>query len=107
MANVTHLSDENFDTFVKGANTPVLVDFWAPWCAPCRFLGPVLDQVADDFDGKIRVVKVNVDEAPGIAQRFKVASIPTVKLFKDGSDVFTSIGAQPIEYWEKEINARL
>jgi thioredoxin 1 len=86
---ITNLS---FDEKVSSNSRPVLVDFWAEWCAPCRMLSPTIDQIADDYDGKVTVGKVNIDEEPELAQRFGVMSIPTLILFKDGSEVSRSVG---------------
>jgi thioredoxin 1 len=91
--NITHTSDANFDADVLKADTPVLVDYWAEWCGPCKMIAPLLDEVARDYDGKVRVVKVNVDDNPGAAQRFGIRGIPTLKLFRNGSEVATQVGA--------------
>ena len=91
--NITHTSDANFDADVLKADTPVLVDYWAEWCGPCKMIAPLLDEVARDYDGKVRVVKVNVDDNPGAAQRFGFRGIPTLKLFRNGSEVATQVGA--------------
>jgi thioredoxin 1 len=91
--DITHTSDANFDADVLKADTPVLVDYWAEWCGPCKMIAPLLDEVARDYDGKVRVVKVNVDDNPGAAQRFGIRGIPTLKLFRNGSEVATQVGA--------------
>jgi thioredoxin 1 len=90
--NVTELNDSNFTAFVQSSATPVLVDFWAPWCAPCRMLGPVVDEVATENIGKFAITKVNVDEAPGVASQFGIRSIPTLMYFKGGAKRDQSIG---------------
>src|SRR5512145_2303960 len=81
--NILELSSSNFTNTVEGG-TPVLVDFWAPWCGPCRVIAPILEEVAKEFEGKARVAKVNVDESPDIASQFAVRGIPTLILFKNG-----------------------
>jgi thioredoxin 1 len=91
--DITHTSDANFDADVLKADTPVLVDYWAEWCGPCKMIAPLLDEVARDYDGKVRVVKVNVDDNPGAAQRVGIRGIPTLKLFRNGSEVATQVGA--------------
>ena len=81
---IVTLSDDNFENEVLKSDTPVLVDFWAEWCGPCRMVAPVLDQIADEMDGKVRIAKLNVDENQGLAYQYQVSSIPTFILFKDG-----------------------
>lgn len=83
-ANVLQLDDSNFDTEIRNGSTPVLVDFWAPWCGPCKMIAPIIDKIADQTAGKARVAKVNVDESTAVAAKFRVQSIPTLLFFKDG-----------------------
>jgi thioredoxin 2 len=85
--------DDSFDEVAVSANVPVLVDLWAPWCGPCKMVSPALDQIARDRAGQIKLVKVNVDEAPGVAQRFKVQGIPTLVVMDHGEVLDTQIGA--------------
>lgn len=85
--------DKNFETDVTNSDIPVLVDFWAPWCAPCRALGPTLDKVAQAFQGRVSVVKVNTDENQGLAERFSIRAIPTMMVFKGGEPVEHLMGA--------------
>lgn len=94
MANqhVTELNDSNFHSFIKNATTPVLVDFWAPWCAPCRMLGPVVDEIATENAGKFSIAKVNVDDAPSISSEFGIRSIPCLIYFQGGSKRDQSVG---------------
>lgn len=88
------LTQENFDREVLRSDKPVLVDFWADWCGPCRALAPIIDELAQEFDGVARVGKVNVDEQPTLAGRYGIGSIPTVMLFKNGAVVQTVVGAR-------------
>lgn len=83
--SVLHINDTNFDTEVVQSSKPVLVDFWAPWCGPCRMMGPVVDELADDLADDAVVVKVNIDDAADAAARYGVSSIPTFAVFKDGT----------------------
>ena len=94
MAEFT-VTNENFEAEVLNSELPVLVDFWAAWCGPCRMLAPAVAQIAAECEGKIKVGKVNVDEQPELAQRFGIMSIPTVLVFKDGKKVNQSIGLVP------------
>ena len=94
MAIVT-LKAENFDSEALQAKEPVLVDFWAAWCAPCRMLSPLVEEIADEMAGKVKFGKLNVDEAPAIAAKYDVRSIPTLILFKEGKVAATSIGVKP------------
>ena len=105
MSNALTASD--FDQLVAGADKPVLVDFWAAWCGPCRALGPVVEEVAEEMSGKIDVYKCNVDEESELAQKFQIASIPTLILFKGGKAVHTMIGSMPKADLIKEIEANL
>ena len=95
------LDDMNFEDEVINSDIPVVVDFWATWCGPCQMFGPVLAEFAEENEGKIKVGKVNVDEQPKLAMEFRVASIPTVLLFKDGEVVNQSVGFMPKEKLEE------
>jgi thioredoxin 1 len=91
-ANVKHITDAQFDTEVTQATLPVVVDFYATWCGPCRRLAPTMDSLADQYAGKIKFVKVNVDESPKLAQKFQVEGIPMLVFFKNGKTAGTSVG---------------
>ena len=91
--NIVTLTNENFDDQIKQHTTPILVDFWAEWCGPCRMVAPVLEKLADEYDGKARIGKVNVDEHGGLAAKFGVQSIPTLLVFKEGKVVDQFVGA--------------
>ena len=92
---VLTFTKENFDTEALGSDIPVLVDFWAEWCGPCRMFSPIVDEFAEENEGKVKVGKVNVDEQPDLAGRYGVMSIPTAILFKNGEIVSTMVGVQP------------
>ena len=90
---VIHANDANFADEVLKSDIPVLVDFWAPWCGPCRMIAPVLDAIADEYQDKVKVVKINVDESQAVPAQFGIRSIPTLKIFKNGQEVATKVGA--------------
>ena len=94
---VKHTTDSNFDITVKDSKIPTLVDFWAPWCGPCRAIGPVLEELAKDYSGKVNIVKVNVDENPRTAQKYSVRSIPMLIVIEKGSVKETVNGLRPKE----------
>lgn len=92
--NVSNLTEATFDEVVNAAAEPVVVDFWAEWCGPCKMVAPILDEIADEQSGNVKITKVNVDENPGIAQRYGVMSIPTMIVFKDGEVDKRIVGAK-------------
>jgi thioredoxin 1 len=95
MAKPAPVTDQSFQTDVLNADKPVLVDFWAEWCGPCRMIAPLLEQLNDEHGDKLKIVKLNVDENPGAASQFGVMSIPTMILFKDGQQVDRLVGYMP------------
>lgn len=104
---VTAATDDNFDTEVLKSIKPVLVDFWAPWCGPCRAVGPIVEELADQFKDNVKVMKLNVDDSQKTAQNYNVRSIPTLILFKEGKIVDTLIGLAPKERLEDFIKKGL
>jgi len=104
---VLQLSDDSFEKDVLQSDVPVLVDFWASWCAPCKAIAPVVDALADQFDGKVKIAKINVDENPATPGQYGVRGIPTLILFKDGSVVDQVVGAVPKNQLEGLINKAL
>jgi thioredoxin 1 len=95
MAKPTAVTEQNFQSEVLSSDVPVLVDFWAEWCGPCRMIGPVLDSISDEHGDKLKIVKLNVDENPSTAQQYGVMSIPTMILFKGGQQADRLVGAMP------------
>ena len=105
--NVKQISDSDFEQTVLRSDKPVFVDFWAPWCGPCRIVGPIIEELAPSYDGKLVVTKMNVDDNPGVAQKLGITSIPTLMIFKDGQLVDRAIGAMPKSELQKFIERNL
>ncbi|HEX7094354.1 MAG TPA: thioredoxin [Acidimicrobiales bacterium] len=92
--SITQLTAETFDEVVGSTTEPLIVDFWAEWCGPCKMIAPILDEIAEEHEGKLKVAKLNVDEAPDVARRFEVMSIPTLLVFRDGQVAKRLVGAK-------------
>jgi thioredoxin 1 len=103
---VHHVTDQDFEKVVQGGK-PVLVDFWAPWCGPCRIIGPIVEELAPSYEGRAVIAKMNVDDNPMVAQRFGVTSIPTLMMFKEGKMVDRAVGAMPKGELQKFIDRNL
>ena len=97
MQNIIEINQDQFieEVVEKSKTTPVLVDFWAPWCGPCRMVAPIVEEISKDFEGKIKVFKLNTDENPNVASQYGIRSIPTLMIFKGGQKVDTVVGAVP------------
>jgi thioredoxin 1 len=101
-----HLTEEAFKKAIQSSQ-PVLVDFWAPWCGPCKALGPTIDKLSDLYQGRAVVAKINTDDVPGLAGQLEVSSIPTVKIFKNGVEIESFTGAYPQSKYQKVLEANL
>jgi thioredoxin 1 len=93
MSNIIHLSDETFQKEVMESSIPVLVDYWAEWCGPCKMIAPILDDLVSEYDGKLKIAKLNIDENPQTPIKFGIRGIPTLMIFKDGNPEATKVGA--------------
>jgi len=105
--NHVEITDATFKDEVLESAVPVVVDFWAPWCGPCRMLGPMIEELAEEFKGKVKVAKVNTDENPEAAAALNIAAIPTVLFFKDGKLVDRSVGVNPKDELRRKIDRLL
>lgn len=101
------LNDSNFETEVLKHKGPVMVDFWATWCGPCRMLGPVVEEIANEYAGKVKVCKLNVDEGTDTSSKYRITSIPTIIFFKDGEVVGQTVGLQSKAVLQEKLNALL
>lgn len=106
MASTVEITDSNFEEILK-SDKPVLVDFWAEWCGPCKMIGPLVDELAGEYEGKAVIGKVNVDENPNVSAKFGIRSIPTLLVFKDGEVVDKQIGAVPKKALSDKLDAQL
>ena len=107
LEGIVQLNAMNWNNIVLNSDMPVLVDFWAEWCGPCRIVGPIVEQLAQSLEGKIRVFKLNVDQNQEIAMKYNVQSIPSLVLFKNGKEIARTIGLSPKEKYEKFVNNAL
>jgi len=107
MSNTVEFTDDNFSDEVESSSKPVLVDFWAEWCGPCRMVGPVVDEIAGEYNDKAKVGKVNVDNNPEISVKYGIRSIPALLIFKDGEVVDQIVGAVPKAQIKKQLDAQI
>ncbi len=103
MSDLLEVTDDNFESEIVKSDIPVMVDFWAEWCGPCKMVGPVVEELSKEYAGKIKIGKMDVDKNPGTPAKFGIRSIPTLILFKDGEVAQTIVGAQPKSYLEEEL----
>jgi thioredoxin 1 len=103
--SVMEVGDQDFEQKVLKSDKPVVVDFWAPWCMPCRMVGPILEELSGTFSGEVSFAKVNVDECPQVAVHFNIRTIPTIMIFKSGECIDTIVGASPKEYFENKVKS--
>ena len=101
------IKDNEFESEVINSKLPVLIDFWAEWCGPCRMFSPILDQLSEEMEGKVKIVKMNIDENPETPSKFGVRGIPTMLLFKEGKQIATKVGVQPKNALQEWINSSL
>ncbi len=107
MSDVTTLTEDNFDSEVLESIIPVLVDFWAEWCVPCKRLGPVIEELSSEYSGKVKILKLNVDTAPNVASRYGISGIPAIYLFNNGDVVENMVGVQPKEKIKEMLDKQL
>ena len=107
LEGIVQLNAMNWNNIVLNSDMPVLVDFWAEWCGPCRIVGPIVEQLAQSLEGKVKVFKLNVDQNQEIAMKYNVQSIPSLVLFKNGKEIARTIGLSPKEKYEKFVNNAL
>ena len=107
LEGIVQLNAMNWNNIILNSDMPVLVDFWAEWCGPCRIVGPIVEQLAQSLEGKVKVFKLNVDQNQEIAMKYNVQSIPSLVLFKNGKEIARTIGLSPKEKYEKFVNNAL
>lgn len=107
MGKALQITDATFDSEVLKSSTPVLVDFWAEWCGPCRMIGPIVEEMAGEYEGKAKITKVDVDSNPQISMKFGIRSIPTLLIFKNGEIVDQIVGAVPKAVLKRQLDAQL
>jgi thioredoxin 1 len=107
MAEAMHLNEDNFQSEVLEADTPALIDFWAPWCGPCQMMGPTIDKLAGDYEGKAVVAKVNVDDNPDLASKYGIRSIPALLLFQDGEVQDQLVGVQSEDVLKEKLDSMM
>lgn len=105
MGNLTELSDNTFESEVLKSSEPVLVDFWAPWCGPCRMIAPMVEELASEYAGTVKVAKINIDDSPNSAQAYGISSIPTLLIFKNGEVVDRFVGVRPKSQLQEALDA--
>ncbi|MCL2029086.1 MAG: thioredoxin [Deltaproteobacteria bacterium] len=107
MSAILTLTDENFEAEVKNSSLPILVDFWAPWCGPCKAVTPILEELAAEYDGRLRIAKLNVDENQSVPAKYGVRSIPNLVLLKDGEEAGRIVGARTIDGFKSALDPML